>query len=98
MAGSDPLSAPPNANPVLKYIVNVLFEFDCFVAAIFTGARDKTISCWLGEDEEVRLGPFWYWAMIWLWGPVNFIGYTVFGQANHCEESVGPFITNEDAP
>ena len=95
---SDPLATPPNANPALVYIVNNLYQTDCLIACFFTGKRNKTISCWLGEDEEVRLGPLWYWAMIWLWWPVNWVGYTFFGQADHCKQSVGPFLVAEDQP
>ena len=95
---SDPLAPPPNANPALVWLVNVLFQFDCFVAAVFTGAREKTISCWLGEVEERRFGPGWYWLLSPIWLPVNAVARRLFGQANHCEESVGPFIVEEDKP
>ncbi len=95
---SDPLAAPPNANPALVYVVNVLFQLDCLVATIFTGAREKTISCWCGEVEEKRFGISWYWGLCWLWWPVNLVARLVFGQANHCEESVGPFTVQEDQP
>ena len=95
---TDPLVAPASAPWLVRYVVNVLFQLDCLVACIATGAREKTISCWCGEAEDGILGCGWYWGLIWLWWPVNLVARKLFAQADHCAESVGPFLIEEDKP
>ena len=95
---ADPLAASAGSSRALTYIINVLFQLDCLIACLCTGARNKTISCWCGEAEEGRLGSVWYFVLAPVWLPVNWIARTWFGAANHCEESVGPFTVPEDAP
>lgn len=98
MSNSDPLVAPAGSGVVITYVVNTLFQLDCLVSCLFTGQRNKTISCWLGECQERRFGAGWYWGLIWLWVPVNYVARHCFKQPDHCEQSVGPFTTEEDAP
>lgn len=98
MSSSDPLAAPPGTGCILTYLVNVAFQLDCLIACIFTGARTKTISCWCGEAEAGTLGRVWYWMLSPIWYPVNFAARELLGARNHCEESVGPFPVEEDAP
>ncbi len=94
----DPLAAEASSPLWVRWVVNVLFQLDCLVATIATGVRQKTISCWCGEVEEKRFGLGWYWGLVWLWWPVNWVARVCFGQACHCEQSVGPFIVREDDP
>ncbi len=94
----DPLSAPQGSSPVVTYIINVLFQIDCAICALVTGRRNTTISCMCGLCEEGQFGRGWYWGMCWIWGPVNLVARVLFGQIDHCVESVGPFLVEEDAP
>ena len=93
---SDPLQAPDGV--WWAWPINALYQLDCLIAAIVTGRRNTTISCLLGLVEQRHFGTVWYWLLLPAWMPVNALARWLFGEPDHCLDSVGPFIVEEDEP
>lgn len=66
-----------------KYFKNWWIGLDQWINTWFGGDPDETMSSQLGKRKDLKYAKPFYLI-------INFIAYKVFGQKNHCEQSIEP--------
>ena len=74
--------------PAKRYLLNILIAIDDIGSALTFGDPQDTISSRLGKAHRGDYGAFWRRVTHPLYVLVNWVALHVFGNVNHCMNSI----------